>query len=77
MWLGEMTVAVNWDIKRQTTQKLFLGHRIRISEILPWDIKSYLTHTILNRLSCEGYIHWLYWNSHHHVKLHLSVFRDC
>ena len=26
---------------------LFLAHRIRISEILPWDRKSYLTHAIL------------------------------
>ena len=40
-----------------------LGHQIRISEILPWDRKSYLTHAILPRLSREGYIHWLYWNS--------------
>ena len=28
-----------------------------------WDRKSYLTHAILSRLSCESYIHWLYWNS--------------
>ena len=68
----------------------FLAHRIRISEILPWDTKSYLTQAILPRLSREGYIHLLYWNSHtwsssdiivmfkwhHHVQLHLSVFRD-
>ena len=27
----------------------FLAHRIRISEILPWDRKSYLTHAILPR----------------------------
>ena len=40
-----------------------LAHRIRISEILPWDRKSYLTHAILPRLSPEGYIHLLYWNS--------------
>ena len=39
-----------------------LGHRIRISDILPWDRKSYLTQAILPRLSREGYIHWLYWN---------------
>ena len=31
-----------------------LAHRIRISEILPWDRKSYLTHAILPRLSREG-----------------------
>ena len=39
------------------------AHWIRISEILPWDRKSYLTNAILLRLSREGYIHWLYWNS--------------
>ena len=30
---------------------LFLAHRIRISEILPWYRKSYLTHAILPRTS--------------------------
>ena len=35
-----------------------LAHRIRISEILSWDRKSYLNHAILPRLSREGYIHW-------------------
>ena len=30
-----------------------LAHRIRISEILPWDRKSYLTHAILSRLSSK------------------------
>ena len=30
---------------------LFLAHRIRISEILPWVRKSYLTHAILPRLT--------------------------
>ena len=39
------------------------AHWIRISKILPWDSKSYLSHAILPRLSREGYIHWLYWNS--------------
>ena len=29
--------------------KDILAHRIRISEILPWDRKSYLTHSILPR----------------------------
>ena len=48
----------------QSIINTFLAHQIRISEILPWDRKSYLTHAILPRLSCEGYIHWLYWNSH-------------
>ena len=40
-----------------------LAHLIRISEILPWDRKSYLSHVIIPRLSHEGYTHWLYWNS--------------
>ena len=40
-----------------------LAHWIMISEILPWDRKSYLTNAILPRLSLEGYINWLYWNS--------------
>ena len=67
-------------------RQFFLAHRIRLSEILPWDRKSYLIHAILPRLSCEGFILWLYWNSStwsssdvivmlkwcHHVKLHLS-----
>ena len=34
-----------------------LAHWIRISEILPWDRKSYLTHAILPRLTREGYTH--------------------
>ena len=42
----------------------FLSHRIRISEFLPWDRKSYLTHAIFKV------------KARHHVKLHLSVFRD-
>ena len=64
----------------------FLTHPIRISEIVPWDSKSYFGHAILPRLSREGYTHWLYWKSRtwsssdvivllkwrHHVKLHLS-----
>ena len=44
------------------TDNVILAHRIRISEILPWDRKSYLNQAILHRLSREGYIHWLYWN---------------
>ena len=77
-------------IKAKYSDTFILAHRIRISEILPWDRKSYLTHAILPRLSREGYIHWLYWNSRtlsscdvivmfkwrHHVKLHLGLFRD-
>ena len=71
-------------------RKVILAHWIRISETLPWDRKSHLTHAILTRLSHEGYIHWFYWNSRtwsssdvsvmlkwrYYVKLHLSVFRD-
>ena len=33
-----------------------LAHRIRISDILYWDNKSYLTHTILPRTSREEHI---------------------
>ena len=32
----------------------FLAHKMRTSEILTWDIKSYLTHVILPRLSGES-----------------------
>ena len=39
--------------------QLFLAHRIRISDILPLDIKSYLTHAILPMLSLEGYIQYI------------------
>ena len=77
-------------LKKDFFRRIILAHRIRISEIIPWDRKSYLTHAILPRLSREGYIHWLYWNSRilsssdvivmlmwrHHVELYLSVFRD-
>ena len=35
-------------------EPLFLAHWIGVSEILPWDRKSYLTHAILLRLSREG-----------------------
>ena len=44
-------------------EKSILADWIGISEILTWDRKSYLTHAILPRLSGEGNIHWLYWNS--------------
>ena len=33
---------------------LFLAHRVRISAVLPWDRKFYLTHVMVPRLSCEG-----------------------
>ena len=42
---------------------IILAHWTSISEILPWNKKSYLPQAILPRLSREGYIHWLYWNS--------------
>ena len=32
----------------------FLAHKMRTSEILTWDRKSYLTHVILPRLSGES-----------------------
>ena len=62
-----VTFLVNtYMIKKYKTNiedLIILAHWIRISEILPLDRKSYLTHAILPRLSREGYIHWLYWNS--------------
>ena len=36
------------------TVNKILAHQIRISEILPWDRKSYLTQSVLPRLSREG-----------------------
>ena len=44
----------NWEQKVKSvrnfrTYTVILAHRIRISEILPWDRKSYLTHAILPR----------------------------
>ena len=44
-------------------RKEFLTHRMRISEILPWDRKTYLSHGILPRLSREGSVTLLFWNS--------------
>ena len=46
----------NVQIFRAKARALFVVHWIRISEILPRDGKSYLTHAILPRLSREGYI---------------------
>ena len=40
-----------------------LTHWIGTSEILPCVRNSYLTMAILPRLSRDGYINWLYWNS--------------
>ena len=60
---------------------IFLAHRIRISEILPWDRKSYLTHAILPRLSREDSVHWLYWNSltwsSSDVIVMLRIYHEC
>ena len=41
----------------------FLAYRIRISEILPRNRKSHFTHDIIPRLSRDGFINWLHWNS--------------
>ena len=48
---------------KQANIQMLVAHRIGTSEILPWDRKSYLIHAILHRLSREGLIHRLYWNS--------------
>ena len=57
-------------------ENTFLAYGIRISEILPWDRKSYLTHAILTRLSREGFIHWLYWNTYTHcLQVTSSLFK--
>ena len=42
------------DCKIVTGGKGFLAHRIRISEILTWNRKSYVTNVILPRPACEG-----------------------
>ena len=57
---GEFPGVTN-RIREKTADKpkkagtVFLAHQIRISEILSWNRKSYLTHAILPRLSREGY----------------------
>ena len=38
---------------QEISVQVLLAHQIRISEILPWDRNSYLTHVILPRLSRE------------------------
>ena len=58
-----MAVLYHVIWRRVLKRLYFLAHQIRISEILPWDRKSYLTHANLPRLSREGFIHWLYCNS--------------
>ena len=63
-----LQTVIPWDrfsylALTQMMESFFLAQRIGISEILPWVRKSYLTHAILPRLSPEGFIHWLYWNS--------------
>ena len=39
------------DLVMAVKELEFLAHRIRITEILPWDRKSYLSHAILPRRS--------------------------
>ena len=46
-----MIKAQTKDWTSSPTRYIFLAHRIRLSEILPWDRKSYLTHAILPRMS--------------------------
>ena len=56
---SSLRLMVHWSVTRrkcvddilQRIGEIFLAHRIRISEILPWDIKSYLTLSILLRTS--------------------------
>ena len=43
-WRDLLTSDLN---QAAETERCFLAHRIRISEILHWDRKSYLTHAIL------------------------------
>ena len=54
-----------------------LAHRTRIIDNLPWNRKSYLTHAILPRLSLEGFIHWLYWNSRTLCHCYVQVTPSC
>ena len=61
--MGRSELYCTFQLRLPPLREWFLAHRIRISEILPWDRKSFLTHAILPRLSRGGYIHWLYWNS--------------
>ena len=59
---SELIVKYNIGLKALLQQRisesvsLFLALQISISEILPWDRKSYLTQDILTRLSCIGCI---------------------
>ena len=59
---AECVIIINKNRKGRLREYI-LAHWIRISDILLWDRKSYLTHAILPKLTREGYIHWLYWNS--------------
>ena len=75
-------------IKYLCARTPFLANRIRISEIIPWVRKPYLTQAFLSRLSREGYIGCIGTHAHgrqvtsllckgrHHVRVHLRVFRD-
>ena len=46
-----LSKVVNIILTAIGREKLILAYRIRISEILPWDRKSYPTHAILPRTS--------------------------
>ena len=68
--MSEPSEAVN-VIRRELSMlqdlvciNIILAHRIKTSEILPGDRKSYITHVILPRLSRENYSKHMYWNSH-------------
>ena len=43
--------TLNTTVSKHCEENDILAHRIRISEILPWERKSHLTHTILTRTS--------------------------
>ena len=43
------------DAKQRSCGRIFLAHRIRMSEIVLWDRNSYPTHVILHRLSREAF----------------------
>ena len=58
IWIGKSI-----RIQRVNTGHHFLAHRIGISEILPWDRKSYLTHAISPRMSSN-----VMWNCILHIQ---------
>ena len=48
---AQASLTFNTLLRHNIQTQIYLAHRIRISEILPWDRKSYLTHAILPRTS--------------------------